>query len=191
MARQNTISSYLPVTFPNGNRVRRFGKHCPHCHAMVGCEHMSGLASLQQDKLFLAAQGSCPACHHRFSVACVITDDKRVHRVMLPLWVYRLWLQLATRNTPQLPSRENWSVEQEEADPAPVGFIVNDVASVTCSDEILGRFHEQTISAWVEYEGRRFLFERAAPPGQFALTEQELLLAGTLIYRQQEIATTA
>jgi hypothetical protein len=58
MARQNTISSYLPVTFPNGNRVRRFGKHCPHCHAMVGCEHMSGLASLQQDKLFLAARAA-------------------------------------------------------------------------------------------------------------------------------------
>jgi hypothetical protein len=99
------------------------------------------------------SQGSCPACHHRFPIACVITDDKRVHRVMLPLWVYRLWLQMATRNTPQLPSRENWSVEEEEAGPAPVGFIVNDVASVTCSDEILGRFHDQTISAWVEYEG--------------------------------------
>jgi hypothetical protein len=35
------------------------------------------------------------------------------------------------------------------------------------------------------------VFERAAPPGQFALSEQELLLAGALIYRQQEIATTA
>ncbi|MBV8679280.1 MAG: hypothetical protein JO338_02395 [Aquitalea sp.] len=189
MARQHPISSYLPVSFPNGNRVRRFGKHCPRCHAMVGCEHMSGLASLQQDKLFLAAQGHCPACHHRFPIACVITDDKRVHRVLLPLWVYRLWLNMATRNTPQPVPQEKW--ELEEASPATTGFIVNDVASVTCSEEILGRFHNQPISAWIEYEGRRFQFERAAPPGQFALNEQELLLAGTLIYRQQEIATTA
>ena len=189
MARQNTISSYLPVTFSNGNRVRRFGKHCPHCHAMVGCEHMSGLASLQQDKLFLAAKGTCPACHHRFPIACVITDDKRVHRVMLPLWAYRMWLQLATRNSPQLPARENWEVAEET--PLPVGIVVADVNAVTRSAEILGRFHDQTISAWVEYEGRRFLFERAAPPGQFSLSEHELLLAGALIYRQQEIATTA
>ena len=55
----------------------------------------------------------------------------------------------------------------------------------------MARRNDQTISAWVEYEGRRFLFERAAPPGQFSLSEHELLLAGALIYRQQEIATTA
>jgi hypothetical protein len=191
MARQNTISSYLPVTFPNGNRVRRFGKHCPHCHAMVGCEHMAGLASLQQDKLFLAAQGTCPACQHRFPIACVITDDKRVHRVLLPLWVYRMWLQMATRNTPQPVAQANWEVQEENATPAQQGILLTDAEVVARSPEILGRFQDQPISAWIEYQDRRFVFERAAPPGQFVLSEQEVLLAGKLIYRQQDIATTA
>ncbi|RQO77492.1 hypothetical protein DBR44_02460 [Aquitalea sp. FJL05] len=191
MARQNTISSYLPVTFPNGNRVRRFGKHCPHCHAMVGCEHMAGLASLQQDKLFLAAQGTCPACQHRFPIACVITDDKRVHRVLLPLWVYRMWLQMATRNTPQPVAQANWEVQEENTAPAQQGILLTDAEVAARSPEILGRFQDQPISAWIEYQDRRFVFERAAPPGQFALSEQEVLLAGKLIYRQQDIATTA
>lgn len=191
MARQNTISSYLPVTFPNGNRVRRFGKHCPHCHAMVGCEHMAGLASLQQDKLFLAAQGTCPACQHRFPIACVITDDKRVHRVLLPLWVYRMWLQMATRNTPQPAAKANWEVQEENTTPAQQGILLTDAEVAARSPEILGRFQDQPISAWIEYQDRRFVFERAAPPGQFALSEQEVLLAGKLIYRQQDITTTA
>ncbi|MBA4708337.1 hypothetical protein [Aquitalea aquatica] len=191
MARQNTISSYLPVTFPNGNRVRRFGKHCPHCHAMVGCEHMAGLASLQQDKLFLAAQGTCPACQHRFPIACVITDDKRVHRVLLPLWVYRMWLQMATRNTPQPVAQANWEVQEENTAPAQQGILLTDAEVAARSPEILGRFQDQPISAWIEYQDRRFVFERAAPPGQFVLGEQEVLLAGKLIYRQQEITTTA
>jgi len=191
MARQNTISSYLPVTFANGNRVRRFGKHCPRCHAMVGCEHMSGLASLQQDKLFLAAQAVCPSCQQRFPVACVISDDKRVHRVLLPLWIYRMWLQMATRNTPQPASQENWAVEEAPAEALPCGLIVPDAAAVQGSDDILGRFADLPIPAWVEYQGQRFVFERAAPPGQFGLQSNELLLAGRLIYRQQEISTMA
>jgi hypothetical protein len=164
MARQNTISSYLPVTFPNGNRVRRFGKHCPHCHAMVGANTCPGWPACSRTSCFWQP-GQLPGlpsplshCLRHYRRQTGTPGDAAL--VGVPLW-----LQMATRNTPQLPSRENWSVEEEEAGPAPVGFIVNDVASVTCSDEILGRFHDQTISAWVEYEGVAFCSSVRRRPG--------------------------
>ena len=81
MARPDKISRFLPIYFSNGNSVRRFGKHCPNCEVMVGAQHMEGLASKHDERIFLAATACCPSCSHKFSVGCVITDDKRVHRV--------------------------------------------------------------------------------------------------------------
>ncbi|UTH75994.1 hypothetical protein [Chromobacterium sp. IIBBL 290-4] len=181
MARPDKISRFLPLTFANGNSVRRFGKHCPQCRAMVGAEHMEGLASLMKGKIFLSADASCPRCQHVFPVACVITDDKRVHRVMLPLWMFRLWLKSATRNDPQPSDNDNWTVETE----APKGLELPADADVLRSDEIVGRFQGEPIFAWVEYQGQRFIFDRAAASQNLRLTPSELLLEGRLIYRQQ------
>jgi hypothetical protein len=110
---------------------------------------MSGLASLQQDKLFLAARQlpGLPSplfhCLRHYRRQTGTPGDAAL--VGVPLW-----LQMATRNTPQLPSRENWSVEEEAG---PAGGHCGAGCQCDRSDEILGRFHDQTISAWVEYEG--------------------------------------
>ncbi|WP_293760678.1 hypothetical protein [uncultured Aquitalea sp.] len=192
MAQYHPISRYLPVTFPNGNRVRRFGKHCPACRKMVGCENMFGIATLEQDKLFLAAQAHCPACGHRFPVACVINDNKHVNRVALPMWLFRFWLKMITRNRPLPPQVESWELSDAEAAAAPSGAIVEKMSDVVCSEDVLGRFDNQPICAWVEYQGRRFEFERTAPPGgKWQLNANELLLEGRLIYRLPSVETTA
>ncbi|QEL57128.1 hypothetical protein [Chromobacterium paludis] len=180
MARPDKISRFLPLTFANGNSVRRFGKHCPQCRAMVGAEHMEGIASLMQGKIFLSADAQCPKCGETFPVACVITDDKRVHRVMLPLWMFRLWLRTATRHDPQPADNDSWEVEAEPAQ----GLMLSADAEVVRSEEILGRFQGEPICAWIEYQGQRFVFDRATSGGNLRLTPSELLLEGRLIYRQ-------
>ncbi|KUM02249.1 hypothetical protein KIF53_18215 [Chromobacterium subtsugae] len=181
MARPDKISRFLPLTFANGNSVRRFGKHCPQCRAMVGAEHMEGIASLKQGKIFLSAEACCPQCRQRFPVACVITDDKRVHRVLLPLWMFRIWLNSATRHDPQPENQDNWEIEAEE----PKGLSLPADAEVVRSEEVLGRFQGEPICAWIEYQGQRFVFDRAAPGNNLTLTPSELLFEGRLIYRQQ------
>ncbi|AXE29789.1 hypothetical protein DK842_07750 [Chromobacterium phragmitis] len=183
MARPDKISRFLPLTFANGNSVRRFGKHCPQCRAMVGAEHMEGLASLMHGKIYLSAEACCPQCEQRFPVACVITEDKRVHRVLLPLWIFRLWMKSATRHDPQPSDNDRWELEQ--ADSAPKGLTLPADAEVVRSEEILGRFQGEPICAWIEYQGQRFVFDRAAPDNNQSLSASELLLEGRLIYRQQ------
>lgn len=184
MARPDKISRFLPISFANGTRIRHFGKHCPRCKTMVGAEDMHGLANLVQDKIFLAAHASCPKCNSRFSIGCVITDDKHVHRVMLPNWVFYIWLRVALRNAPQPAMQENWALDEAE-ESTPTGVIVSQSNLVTRSEEILGRFQGEPICAWIEYEGQRFIFERAVPSlEQLSLAESELLFEGKLIYRQ-------
>ncbi len=182
MARPDKISRFLPIRFSNGTMVRRFAKHCPRCHSMVGADAMQGIASLLDNKIFLAARASC-RCGAHFTIACVITDDKRVHRVMIPDFVFRFWLRLAVRNLPQPVDNKEWELAADEPS-APSGVLLPDSADVTRSSEVLGRFEGALISAWIEYEGRRYLFERAAPSGGLIqIGEHELLFEGKLIYR--------
>lgn len=183
MARPDTISRFLPIRFPNGARVRRFGKHCPHCRTMVNAEEMQGIACLLDNKLFLAAQAECPACARKFSISCVITDDKAVHRVLIPAPLFRLWLRLAVRNLPQ-SGDDNWELESAEQ-PLSHGRILDEHSQVIRSDTLLGRFEGVGIPDWIEHEGQRYLFERAAPVGSIqTLLENEVLLEGRLVYRQ-------
>ncbi|MDF0604737.1 hypothetical protein HZU77_003590 [Neisseriaceae bacterium TC5R-5] len=188
MAKPDKISHFLPVSFANGNSVRRFGKHCPKCQAMVAAEQMEGLLSKQKDKIFLVAQAHCPSCHHRFAVACVITNDKRVHRVGLPQWLFQFWLQMLTRHDPQPASKENWEVEPVESHGASLSssprLVLAEDSSVVCSDEVIGRFQGEPIWAWIEYQGQRFIFERTTPENtQPNLSDSELLFGNWLIYR--------
>ncbi|GGY12574.1 hypothetical protein GCM10011289_14770 [Paludibacterium paludis] len=183
MAKPDKISRFLPITFSNGMKVQRFGKQCPACRTMVGADQMTGIASLIRNRIFLAAEGCCTACGERFPITCVITDDKRVHRVMIPGALFRFWLQRAVRNLPQPTDPREW--ELNEPQPAPAGLVVGDGDDVLRSEESLGRFQGDAIPAWIEYDQLRYLFERAAPPGgAFRLEEDELLLDGRLIYRR-------
>jgi hypothetical protein len=181
MARPDKISRFLPISFPNGTKVRRFAKHCPRCHGMVSADTMHGIACLLDDKIFLSARSSCPACNKRFSVACVITDDRRVHRVLIPDWMFGLWLRLAVRDMPQPVDQQDWELNDDQ--PASSGLMISDEEQITQSDQILGKFDGITIFSWIEYQGQRYNFERAMPPGGVKLDNGDLLFNGKLIYR--------
>ena len=183
MARPDKISRFLPITFSNGMKVQRFGKQCPACRTMVGAEQMIGIASLIRNRICLAAEGHCTACGEHFPITCVITDDKRVHRVMVPGKLFRLWLYRMVRNHPQPSDTREW--EMPDNQPLAIGRVLGDSDDVLRSEENLGRFQDILIPAWVEYEHLRYAFERAAPPGgSLRLDEDELLLDGRLIYRR-------
>lgn len=181
MARPDKISRFLPICFPNGTKVRRFAKHCPRCHAMVSADAMTGIACLLENKIFVSARSLCPSCMKRFSVACVITEDRHVHRVLIPDWMFGLWLRLAVRDLPQPVNHREWELA-EDAMPATPGLVVSDSEQVTQSDQVLGQFDGQKIFSWIEYQGQRYDFQRAAPPGGAHLTEGDLLFNSKLIY---------
>jgi hypothetical protein len=183
MARPDKISRYLPICFPNGTKVRRFAKHCPHCHAMVSADAMLGIACLLDNKIFVSARSLCPACKKRFSIACVITDDRHVHRVLIPDWMFGLWLRLAVRDLPQPEHGREWDLAEDTPVAAP-GLMVSDSEPITSSEDILGQFDGLKIFSWIEYQGQRYNFARAAPPGGTRLTEGDLLFGGRLIYHR-------
>lgn len=185
MARPDKISRFLPISFGNGTKVRRFAKHCPRCHAMVTAEAMNGLAWLLENKIFVAAKATCPVCQAHFSISCVITDNRHVHRVMTPDWLFRLWLRMAVRNRPQPAEQNTWQLEEESSPPARSGMFLTDSELVTHSGQIIGQFDGTPISSWIEYEGQRYAFSRAAPAsGGVQLSTGEVLFDGKLVYYQ-------
>ncbi|MBV8046228.1 MAG: hypothetical protein JO171_03695 [Paludibacterium sp.] len=182
MARPDKISRFLPISFANGTKVRRFAKHCPRCGTMVTADTMHGIAYLLENRIFVAAKAACPACQKRFSVACVITDNRHVHRVLAPDWLFALWLRMAVRNQPQPVHHREWELPDE---PVPVaqGLVLSDSEQIVHSEEILGKFDGTPISSWIEYQGQRYHFERAAPPGGIKLGADQILFDGKLIYQ--------
>jgi hypothetical protein len=143
---------------------------------------MHGIASLMDDKIFVSAKGQCPICHKRFPVACVITNNRHVHRVLIPDWMFAIWLRLAVRNLPQPVHHQEWEMN---ADPLPVkqGLVISNTEDVLHSEEVIGQFDGIKISSWIEYQGVRYEFERAVPPGGIRLAEDEVLFDGKLIYQ--------
>jgi hypothetical protein len=183
MARPDKISRFLPISFANGTKVRRFAKHCPRCRTMVTADSMQGIAALMENRIFVSAKAQCPACRRRFSLACVITDDRHVHRVMIPDWMFAIWLRLAVRDLPQPVHHHEWDMEEDAPQPSLQERIIADTASVQHSGKILGKFDGVDIPSWIEFNGQRYLFERAAPPGGIRLEEGEILFDGKLIYQ--------
>ncbi|MCW3481010.1 hypothetical protein OL229_15790 [Neisseriaceae bacterium JH1-16] len=180
MARLDPIARYLPHTFANGTTVRRFAKPCPRCRQVVESTDMYGQLAVLQDRLFVAAEGRCRHCHHRFSIACMISNDKHVHRVALPMWAFKLWLKMATRNTIQ-PSDPNWSLPEPEPEPTVPSLADGDV---TMADTIVGRYDGLEIPAWIRHDGRRYNFERTIATGQSPqLASSEQLFRERLVYR--------
>ena len=191
MIQPDRLDRFFPITYPNGNTVSRFAKHCPHCKQLVKASAMEGMALLLKDKVFVLADGHCPHCQHSFVVKCVIDEYKQVHAVGLPVFLYRMMLQWGARKQVQtFRQQSDWRMAQQEASeqadsaPAARGTQLADSAIVQKSEEILGNFMGQPIHAWIMSNGQRLVYERAVPPGgSFQLAEQEVLFENRLIYR--------
>lgn len=183
------ISRYLPARFANGNSISRFAKHCPQCKTLVPAEHIEGEAVMVQDRLFVVAEACCPQCQTRFKISCVITDDKRVHRALLPQWLLRLWLKQATPTPQPAQDAKEWDLDlSPPATPAPLpGVQLPEGVQLQASDEVIGRYDNAPIPASVSCGERRFVFARVQPnAGGATLADNELLFGQHLIYREEQ-----
>ena len=195
MPNQDPISRQLPLKFANGQTIRRFAKHCPACKHIVDSQHMHGVAQLVQDRVVIVAQARCSACGHGFSVTCVVTDDKQVHRVWVPGWALRWWL--SRQRDDDAPLRDRDSREWEYEDTPPAAAAATPAAAPTPSspapslslgdsvaaEESIGQYQGAPIPAWIESQGQRYVFQRATPDGpRTRLGEGEVLYQERLVY---------
>lgn len=167
------LSESLPVPLPNGQQVRAFAKHCPGCHAKVEACHMRGLARSVEGQVFLAARASCPQCGHSFNVSCTIAADKTVSRLWVPA-AFMLWW---------LSGLKTAAVKHAET---PVLAPVLDI-NPELSPDSLGTFNGAAIPAWIDWQGRRYRFERT-DTGAPLLQDGELRYRGLVFRRLEDTA---
>jgi len=181
MAKTDRISRQLPKTFANGTKIRRFAKPCTRCQHMVEATHMDGQLLLIDNRLFLAARAHCPKCAHRFPVGCIITPERRVLPVRLPLWLFRVWFKIVAPKAAIIIEHDPaWQLGDSGA-PRVVQPAETELAF---SDAVIGRFQGQDIPAACHYLSHPYRFERVAPAGRPVQTgDQEILVRDQLIYR--------
>lgn len=180
MSKLDKISQFLPIRFRNGDRIQQFAKKCPQCGKTVSATHMYGIAANINERVLLAAQAQCAHCHFRFPVTCVITAQKRVLRVSLPLWLYRFYIQLLAKPTSarEVPAS---MANDKPAVPKPVA-----VDQVTTAIETLGSYLGKPIFAWIQRNEFFYDFDRVSPnPSTERLADDECLLDAGLVYKRR------
>lgn len=183
MSKLDKISQFLPIRFRNGDRIQQFAKKCPHCGKTVSAAHMYGIAANINDRVLLAAQAQCSHCQFRFPVTCVITAQKRVLRVALPLWLYRLYIQMLARSGQHAAIPEN-NPPAAVPEPAPVKIVP--LEQVTTAIESLGSYLGKPIFAWIRRNEFFYDFERVSPnPAAEHLADDECLLDAGLVYKRR------
>lgn len=184
MNHSDRISRFLPLTFKNGQTITRFAKHCVRCNELVGADHMHGIAALVQDRGVIAATARCPHCDTEFPVTCVITSDKRVHKVVLPVFILRWWLGTTIRSPRPRTESHHWQYEEASNIPPAAASIPS--TEVVASPDILGSFDGKAIPAWLDVDGQIYDFSRTSQDGQHTkLTPQEILFEDSLVYRRR------
>lgn len=187
MSEYPSIASYLPVSFGNGQQVKSFGKECPSCRKVVMAETMFGRLVVVQDRILLAAQGHCPHCGHRFPITCVITDDKKVSRVYLPMGILRWWLS-TVHGEANAPREQKWESHPSTTLPEHVRLPKQKVslAQFDHYETIIGSYNGYTIYEWIEVDSKRYKFERVVPKGvPFHAAPGEILVEHVLVYRDE------
>ena len=189
MQANRRLSEVFPLRFRNGEQIRQFSKPCIGCGKMLTAQHMQGVVQLLDDQIAIAARAQCPACGARFSVTCLIDEEKRVRRVVLPYWLFNPYLR-AMRPSSEAPKSSEFEMNAElprprlraeESQPMPEPMLSVDVVRAT---ESVGRYQDKPIPAWVRINGKEFAFDRIA--AEDARTKEgEFLLDGYLVYRVQ------
>jgi hypothetical protein len=172
----DTIDHFLPVRFKTGAVVKQFSKPCVQCGQMLQARHMHGIARLVEDHFALAATAHCPACDAQFGVACVIDNEKRVRRVVLPVWGFKLYLRLL----PQQAGEAGPGQAESPVAPAP-NVAPSQAVDYPRADAALGQYAGKPIPAFIVVDGREVPFDRIDPTGRVA--SGEFLLDGCLVYR--------
>ncbi|AOY01483.1 hypothetical protein [Jeongeupia sp. USM3] len=186
MLPKRKLDELLPVRFRNGEQVKQFSKPCVRCGNMLQARDMEGAARLVEDHLAIAATARCPKCGDSFGIACVVDNSKRVRRVIIPAWAFGLYLrnlptqagELNPASAPERPQPERLQAENE-APPAPHHRVEH--RNVVRADELVGRYGDKPIPAWVVVDGAQLNFERVELGNRVA--PGEFLLDGCLVYR--------
>lgn len=181
MAKSNKISHFLPIRFRNGDRVQQFAKKCPRCGKTVSAAQMHGIAANINERILLAARAECSQCHFRFPVTCVITAQKRVMRVALPLWLYRFYIRMLMRSNDTGAPGHNAAAAPVTAQPVNMVIPLDQVVTAL---EMLGSYQGKPIYAWIEHHGKHYDFSRVTPNPQAEKLElDECLLDQAMIYK--------
>lgn len=174
------LDQFLPARFSDGTVVRQFSKPCVKCGQMLHARHMHGIARLLGDHLAVAADADCPVCKARFGVACVIDTEKRVRRVALPFFLFKLYLRLLALSPAEIAARQVAldealaSAEASPASPPPA-------PDYPRSEAIIGRYADKPIAAHIVVNGQQLPFDRIQADGQLA--PGEYLLDGCFVYK--------
>lgn len=188
------LSDFLPLKFANGNQVKQFSKPCVQCGTMLEAKQMTGVARLVENHIAIAATAQCPKCGENFGVACVISPEKQVKRVVLPRFLFNLYLRAlpvqkgesapqAMLNHQTLDLPEVRDAREDAAAIARSNAAQQQVraSEIVRAEEAIGRFKDKIIPAWLLLDGHRFEFDRIAPDGLAG--EGEFLLDDCLVYR--------
>lgn len=209
-----SLAKAFPFRFSNGKTISQFSKPCIHCKTLVQTQHMHGRAIKSQELVFIDAVATCPHCSKQFDVACVISDDKAVHRIWFPLFIYRLQLNYfikkhlqksgdARSNSAPFQSDETNKIQSEDQahtlknrplkpvavsdNGKPLPFTDSDF---TPSNESMGHFLNQDIPTFlVDKKNNHFDFERTLPANtmSFSLAEDEVIYQLFLVYKKRVI----
>jgi hypothetical protein len=176
------LKQCLPLKFKNGSQVRQFSKPCVSCGEMLQANDMYGIARLVENHIAIAAKARCPKCETEFGVCCIIDDEKKVRRLILPQFAFNLYL----RNLPLQAAEIEAAAAPKEIDPPPVQpspapLVVRSPANIQRADEVIGSYQQKPIPAWVVVDGQQLNFDRVSPDARVAAGE--FLLDGCFIYR--------
>ncbi|TSJ91157.1 hypothetical protein [Chitinimonas sp. BJB300] len=174
----NRIDHFLPIRFKNGAVVKQFSKPCIKCGQLLQARHMHGIARLLEDHLAMAATAHCPACHTQFGVACVIDNEKRVRRVVLPLFLFKLYLRTLAMHPDEVAAHEQALADIAKAQ-TPV--IKAEPVDYPRAGSIIGRYGDKPIPAYIVVDGREVPFDRIEADGQ--VNVGEYLLDGCFVYK--------
>lgn len=173
MRKNHPLPHYLPLCFRNKEQVRQFSKPCTRCGKMLHAKSMHGVARLIDDHIAIAAKAHCSSCGNQFPVMCVIDNQKRVRRVLLPYFFFSLYL----RSLKMQEGESEPVAKVEAAPPAPAPM----PADLVRAEDSVGRYRGEPIPAWIRIEGKELAFDRIASGGK--IESGEFLLDGHLVYR--------
>lgn len=182
MLANQRLNQCLPLRFKNGVQVRQFSKPCVSCGEMLQAKDLYGIARLVENHIAIAAKAHCPKCSTEFGVCCIIDNEKKVRRLMLPQFAFNLYL----RNLPVQPAELEAAVAAREAEaaapakPASAPFVPTP-SNVQLAVEVIGSYQKKPIPAWVIVDGKQLNFDRVSPDAR--VSEGEFLLDGCFIYR--------
>lgn len=196
MRSYRSLDEYLPLKFQNQSTIVRFYKKCPNCGSTVEASNMHGEVLVVNDVAIIAALAKCQKCADKFSVSCLINNQKQVRQLIVPMSFLRWWLyKNRQKYLSDLPL--NWHISLSKgrvtAIPAPDSEMKiaptpqQEPSPDLISEEIVGSLGELQIHSWIIFDGKRYDFDRILLEGANISKDEELVFKDKLVYSRKKI----